>query len=742
MPRINIKDIEIFHRDDYPATSGRLTTPEETISIIIDPKFTDSENKAGDFFTFKPKRFEFSVRYDNTTFFRTKLEIHPVFSELSDYMIRVFDSGDNQIYEGIIEATVSYDEDTQLYGVTVYDPVVLFGDSDQRYSTYDLNNGYKNPMDLYVLLMTDVMNRYFTSSTYKPSYSTDWEIPVADLFTFQDMYDFEDIITNFYSDVVSTYKAAAVAAIGSITEFIDCSRIDVVRDTSIIDGLSKIPESAVFQFVGLVVYRHRHSNNPHHYSDYVISLCNGCRYDFTNGVQDLEDNVISAHTGTRHIPYTDTDFIATGSGHKGSYKYLGSNIRVAQAVTGDNTSGVLDKVDSRDFVSEFVTLDTLIDNLSVGYFAERMKTEIVSRWFPDWNSNYQTPLLTIPTQYGVAVSKNTYSGTTEYEKTYNYFEERKHLFNSNHALLSQGGTIIDVSADVPITGCDYGDFIVCEGGLGENSTGKPNLTNIYSSHANSSGERYFYGYVYWFTRDTWRYIGMSYPAIAIRTEVTDFDTGLIRLTKSGVDMYKIFKINYGLEYPLSWSSLGLANSDRLIKSGNISKGIGYLPSDIQVKDLGEDALDYIYNIPSGEAVFYKIIDLMKMLLATMNLYLYYDDGFKIVNSFLTTVPTAISVADSDVIGWKENQNKLQSLDISSVTKPLLNYTANALNPYYNSILELDTQRASCLVSRKINTYNLIINSVVTIKGANWRIDSIATYAAYYSIELTKYITEP
>jgi len=742
MPQIDIKDIEIFHRDNYPASTGRITSPVETISVIIDPKFTEIENKSEDFFKFKPRRFQFSVRVTDTTFFNTKLDIHPVFTELSNYMIRVFnnDTPNAQIYEGIIEATVKYDENKQLYTITAYDPLVLFGDSDQRYSTYDLNTGYRTPMDLYTLLMTDLINRYFTSSAHKPSFSTDWDMPEMDLFTFQDIYDFGDIITTFYSDVVSTYKASAVAAIGSVDEFIDCSRIDVVRDTSIVDGVSKIPESIVFQFVGLVIYRHRHSASPNHYSDYVISLCNGCRYDFTNGVQDLEDNTDTAHTGTRHIPYTDADFIASGSIHKGAYKYLGSNIRVAQAVTGNNTMGVLDKVDSRDFVSEFVTLDTLKDNLSIGYFAERMKTEIVSRWFPDWNSNYKVPIETIPTQYGVAISKNAYSGVNEYEKTYNYFEERKHLFNSNHALLTQGGSIIDVSLDVPVTNCDYGDFIVAEGGYGENSTGKPNFTNIYSSHANSDGERYFYGQHFWFYRDTWKYIGQS--STALRTEVTDYESGVVRLSKSGADLFKIFKINYGIKYPLSWSSLGLANKDCLIKSGNISKGIGFLPSDIQVKNLGDDAYDYVYNVPTGELVFYKIIDLMKMVLATMNLYMYYDTSFKIVNSFLTTVPTAVAIDNSDIIDWVENQTKLETLDIASVVQPLLNYTANGLNPYYNSILELDTQKASCKVSKLFKTYSLAINSVVTVNSANWRIDSIADYEAFYDIKLTKYITEP
>ena len=239
MPQLDISKIQVFHRDNYPASTG-LIAPEilikDTITIIIDPKFTNIENKSDDFFKLKPRRFEFAVKDSDTTFFDeagTNMDSHENFPNLTDYLLRAFDSSDNQVFEGVISIDSSYSSDTQTIEVKAYDPIVLFVDTISRLATSLLESTYKDPHALQVHLFDTLLSEYFTNSTNKPLYDTDWTLPEWGIGDFREVYDWDDTVYQFYLDIRDTHLDAAKSYFATFSETLasthDFSSIQVYR---------------------------------------------------------------------------------------------------------------------------------------------------------------------------------------------------------------------------------------------------------------------------------------------------------------------------------------------------------------------------------------------------------------------------------------------------------------------------------------------------------------------------------
>jgi hypothetical protein len=678
MPQLDISKIQVFHRDYYGATVSAANTIEN-ITVISEPVFTDLENKADNFFTVKPRRFSFKVRLDDTTFFTSStLNSHPNYPNLSDYMVKIFNIANTQIFEGIIDAEIEFEYDTNTISIMCYDPIVIIADSEDQYSPNDLAVAYKDPHDLLQILMTNIIAKYFINSATIPTYINTWNYPDWGLANYFDIIDWEDKIEVFYSNSITTYKAYADGVLaglgGSLTDVYDYSRLDFFRRNSPDQNLSM--RQIVAEFIGIRVYADETNKNS------VVAYYHfGVQYNFNDGSIQYLDN--SSDISYETILSTDniTHKICKFTGRDIPYYYNGSVLYQSNKM----------------FYSFKSAKEYTADN---SFLSKDYKTYILSREVPNWNAS--------PT--GDTEAMEYYGIDKIAFDIYRYALDKMIIHKGEDALQMEGGT----------------NLIDCENAL--------TTEDEYIYRENS-------GYLY-YGRD----IANALELPTITSDAVDPEEGYIRLwDNSGSDEnYNVMqlKINHDFDYTLNHNSFSLT-IDHFYKIGNISKFYKFLPTNIQMKyyDVLESN-DYIYKT-LADRQYYKIHDLLKMVLLTMNLYIYYTDEFVFEKTSFDSLPSFTSIPDSDIIGWNTSGNEVSKIDINNYVEPLSNYTANALEPYYNDIIADDRKKASCTISRVVNSYNtLALNSGVTILAENWRIEKIKSTLAYHEVVLTKYIVDP
>lgn len=704
MPQLDIKDIELFHRNDYPATKTRLSAGDviETISIIIDPKFTDKENKVDDFFTIKPRRFEFAVRKSDYTFFNvaeSPLLPHTNYPNLSDYMIRVFNSSDAIIFEGILSIENTYEYNSQTISLLAYDPLVLFADSELSYTTADLQTNYTAPKSLAALLFgttsTRVIGKYFTASSYFPDYDNTWTEHDFDLAAYQTLHDWDDTISNgsdgFYDLATGAWKNAADNYFGSpgmTTDIFDYSKLEVFRGRD-------FKTSCGFLFIGCIVY-HDSVNNK----NYAKVWWRGGYFNFNDGLpHDLPENITLANAKT----YNATNSPIDTYGHR-ICKYYSNRIyhKFYLLVYGnpfpyyDTDTNIFDPVAwAKDFTDNAPSL--------IDFITPDMKAMINLRDTFQWK-----PLSF--TDEDVEYLGNAGDTSEIVEDLYTnqvYYDAQMSKFKNAFLMLNEGGEA-QYSISDNVVDADY----------------------LYNMNNEAVLSLY------------------NYPASPVVTEVEPdneeglFDFWYFASYQGWYSTYK-FKIQY-LPYPETYTTFGLADVDKLHKIGNISRKLNQIPTDVSYAKYyaGGGSNNYDFKIPETGETFVGVASLIKMLLATMNLYLYYD------NCTITLIPTgtfassAIVIADSDVIDWEAGTGEKKSIDCTDKVSMLDNYTPQILNPYYNSLVAVDNITASCKVSRRFNEYSLDLNYIVTILGYNWRVEKINKTKAYYDLRLTKYTEVP
>lgn len=673
MPQLDIKNIEIFHRDNYPATTGRISEAVrlDLISVIIDPEFSEIENKAEDFFDLKPRRFVFSVRDTDSSFFDsigTYLIAHPSFPKLTDYMLRVFDNSDNQIFEGIISMNNSYADNEQIIEITAYDPIVLFSDSSLEFSTLLLETSYKDPHDFQVKVFDTLLTEYFSNSVNKPAYQTSWTAPDWNLESYQDVHDFGDLINDFYENIRVTYTGLATAQIGAYTDVYDYSQFSVRRTNA---WYYKV----CFEFIGCIVFHNKSTNK-----NYICLYHKGVIYDAINQeTTPLSDDSTSITALYGNSIDTYGHFVA---------KYFSRFVYLPIAVVINATATP----------SYWTSIST---NLFNPY-------DIINRMAGSWGGSLITAL---PIDSKAQIESNDYphwcpKNTANEDIKYDwdlpgYIQNiRSNLYDENMILTDEGGNAITIESD------KVNDAAYC---YQENDYGV--------------------------------YDGYNYTTVK---NSVNFSDGYIEFChpKRGIGQFN-FHVNYYIPYPLTASNMGVADT-KLHKQGNVSRIIGYLPQDITVRSHGTSD-DYIFDNSEEGGTYYNFADLLKFFLASMNLYCYYSGReFKLERSFLSSAGTPIVIDDEDIIDWKTQAQEPSKIDCSSVLKPSLNYVATMINPYYNTYAALDNKRATCKISKLIKSpsYGIVLNSTVTAKTQNWRVEKLKECEAFYDVVLTKYITDP
>ncbi len=704
MPQIDIKTLQIFHRDNYPTDVGMIVSPDspqDTITAIIDPQFTEIENKADDFFNLKPRRFTFTVRTADTSFFDAPgsfMTAHPNFPNLTNYLLRAFNGDDDQIFEGIISIDSSYSEDTQTVEVTVYDPIVLFSDSKLRYSTDTLESTSKDPFDLQINIFNALLLSYFTNSVNLPTYSTDWTIPDWGLGVYRDVYDWEDKIDQFYSDIVADEYTAATAIIGTITDVYDYSKIMVTqasRSPNLIDakGITDI------YFLGIILFVNSSNGKK------LLSLyCDGYGHRATTDTTyypTMVDGALSCNTNTiqRHygsfvdaMPINAAKYII-----KGCYFWFGL---VSDGVGGTTETAQYDYDIFNPF--DYTKYNEWTGTKGRVFLDPRYKSIIDNKYYPSWNII-----------------------TADIMKTYI-------TMISNNMLMLEDGSLIEGEYEYWTSGNTFKEdaFVYVEyNGLTYRikDDGWTGVTNTIGTFYDPQPTRI-------------NILDYPYNTDSYTTqEESNFESGIVL---SNDNTSYEYKINYESAYPLSSSDFGTAT---LHKNGNISKDIGFLPSSIVFKPEAETTTDYLFDTQSDDLTYYNVAELLQFFLASMNLYCYYTGKtFTFVRSFLSSVGTPIVIDTSDIIDWNTQTQEYAEIDTESVLKPTLNYVPNALDTYYNEYAAMDNKKATCKISRLFADpdYSIEINSVLSISSLNWRVERINTYIGYYDVVLTKYITDP
>jgi len=705
MPQLDIKDIEIFHRDNYPANTGRITVGLlDTISIIIDPEFTEIENKADDFFTFKPRRFKFSVRLADTTFFDaigTYIVGHPNFPKLTDYMIRIFNSSDMQIFEGIISMDSAFDYKTQTIDVMVYDPLILFGDCGVQVATSALENPAHKPPALFQAYIFDlIIDRYFLTSTYQPVYSTDWTIPDWGIGDYRNLFNWGTDIDTFYEYITATAKPAATAYFagktpaGTITDVYDYSKLEVKRGTDWRLSVGVI-------FIGCVVFVDTINN----YNYCVLWYSGGYYSKPTDKRYDLPENIEVLNP----VIYTNDNSWIETSGHSicqyMSYRPIyGHKIDYGQG-------------------SIVYHLDT-----AMGFF------NIIS-WLPytGVNGQYSQEVLTpvykafiksqeYPTWMPLNVDTDYYEDMRSYSDSWDWFLYMATLYRNQFALKDEAGNYIYT---------EYANDIM--------------IDHIYTeNNENVILKKY------------WTAESIAVPAVAT-SQISNYEDGIYDLMSSNgckndfskYVKYK-FHINYGTAYSTLMTEIILGiDANKLHKIGNISAKIGYIPANCSYAPL-TGATDYDFIVPDDSELYFKFADLLKFFLASMNLYCHYEGNTFVLQRSFTSGETPIIIANSDLIDWKTQSEEISNIDTSGVLNVTVNYIPEMLDEFYNTVAILDNSKATCLVSRLFNPSSyasLNINKLVTVFAgeadeATYRIDKFNPTEAYYNLSLTKYLTEP
>ena len=243
----------------------------------------------------------------------------------------------------------------------------------------------------------------------------------------------------------------------------------------------------------------------------------------------------------------------------------------------------------------------------------------------------------------------------------------------------------------------------------------------------------------------------------IKTDSIDFEDGIFDLAYItnpmdeeeniwNISHANTFHINY-TTYPLTDNSFPLGTSPQTYatfeRKGNVGRLINKIPTDVTVSGLTSQT-DYLFDTTSDDLTYYTVSELLQFFLASMNLYCYYTGKtFTFVRSFLASTGTPITIDTDDIIEWQTQTEEYVSIDTESVLQTTLNYVPNAIDPYYNAYAALDNKRATCKISRLFASpdYGITINSVLSISSANWRVEKLNVYEAYYDVTLTKYITD-
>lgn len=683
MPQTNLSYIQIFHRDNYPyyTNKGVIASPAEEITVLIDPSFTEIENKDDDFFSLKPRRLNLGVVKSTSTFFNVStspLTPHENYPTLSDYLARGFDSSDNMVFEGIIGVEGSENYDMDVVDLIIYDPICILSDNNRTYLASTLQAYYTAPQDLIEKLFNDVMGDYFTNNAtgYMPEvaeYTTDWNIPDWNLGSYQLLKNWDTSIADFYDLAEGDWLTAATSVIGTPTAIYDYSKIEVHRGRD-------FKYAAVFNFIGCIVYY-----NASNGRNYAVIWHNGAYYNPNSGVYELSDNIELADAIVRYYGSgADIDTF----GHE-LCQYFTSRI------VYNNCPAVPIFVEG--FYPTFFNVidyfkyykDTYIGSPKSFFatlFSAYYKAQVNARIYPQWRSlsggnNYRE-----------------YLGIDSYR---DYHENKGNYYYSEYGLLDEGGDPIKTQS---LTGADE-DY-------------------IYKENNNSV----FYGYP----------IDETTPRV-ISQEV-DFSEGIFDLgiTSTNENRPYKFKINYGDAYPFTDNISGIP----LYKIGNISRLIGYLPINVTYAPYASSS-DYIWN-DTGSNKF-SLSDLIKFFLASMNLYMIYSNGKYNFYTTYYTNGTAITISDVDVVGFETNTTVNSAPDLSNVLSLTLNYIPEALEPFYIEAAKADNKSAKCKISRcpsATSVYTLAQNSKVIVRGQEWKIEKINPFLAFYEVTLNKYLEEP
>jgi hypothetical protein len=409
MPQNNVSYIEIFHRDDYPEFTGSVPSPDETIYILLEPKFTAIENKSSEFFKFKPRRFQFGVRLSDTSIFDSQLSAHPNYPNLSDYMIRAFDSSDNQVFEGIVAIENKQSYNKQSVDITVYDPLVLFVDSDLQYRARDLQNGHTDPHDFQLLIFNQILSSYFTAlGQYLPNYDTGWSVPDWGLGDFQDVSSaWNSVISTFYNNVLGTYKLAAKNVLTDIAHVYDYSKISINRGSNHFINF-------VFNFIGCIVYVNSAGES------YVVVTSNGSYFNYDKQeVAELSSNFDTDLEYTSVVGDPLYNSVLANSGFQ-ICKYFGRTI--VKVVVDTNVYNPV-------FISGF--FNVLTENIVKSYLPTENKGQFIARDYPQWRpisggDSYAEKILIDPKDYFIA--KESY-------------------YNERFAMTDEGGELMEIESD-------------------------------------------------------------------------------------------------------------------------------------------------------------------------------------------------------------------------------------------------------------------------------------------------------
>ena len=715
MAQIDIAEIQIFHRDDYPnnATSKIVAGDVvDTISVIVNPSFTQLENKTDVFFSFRPRRFSFSVRSGDTSFITTtRFAANVNFPELSNYMVRVFDTSDGLIFEGIIDVKVEHNENNDLFTVLCYDPLTLLFDNRFGFTPTEMSriSNMEDPIELFGLLITTLYTLYFSSSVYRPYYDASFTIPDLGLANYQDIVDFSTYVSEFYvysritGKNVALGKMQGVDPSSTITDVYDFSRLDIYRPPNSQQNL--VMRRVCVDLVLLIVYY----DSVNDIWCALVGEPRMAQYDLTNGAEsivfdypDPSDGVTNAYQkspATTHADFHLAKFVGKGLPYKKPYDSSANwiyNYFIAQTEYRE----IYHTVFSRSSYYA-VFFPGYFDFKGNEMFPAALKTYLLTRKYPNWNSG--TTIMEYASDY------NINSVGLDYMR---YYRDMSKLHLQNNVLLLQGSNVATMTDDDPIE-------------MESDDTDYP------SEREYVYGE--FYGYMYY-----GNFVNPSEPqAAVVQTDVISNETGYYRMwdNTGNLENYKIMqlKVNYTQIFDLDFNSFGVAEG-KFHKIGSISKFYKYFPTSVQIKNIdSSDAVNYIFNTDLEQNI--EIQSWMQMVLATMGIYLYYDGGFK-VQGILTSGST-VTISESDVIEWTQKGEDTSAVDIRSVVQPVVNYTFNAMNSYYNTVMSNDNNRANCKISRLFTNYSLSLNDKVSIDSDIWRIEAINSYVAYHEVVLTK-----
>jgi hypothetical protein len=792
MPQLDISKIQVFHRDYYDATAGLISEilVEETITNIIDPDFTGIENKANDFFRLKPRRFNFSVRVSDTTFFDevgTNTEAHENFPNLTNYLLRAFDNLDNQIFEGIISIDISYSEKEQTISILAYDPIVLFVDTISRIATSLLESTYKDPHALQVHLFNSLLSEYFTNSVNKPTYDTDWTIPEWGIGDFRNVYDWKDTVYQFYLDIRDTYVNSAKSYFATKGETLesthDFSSIQVYRWKNSTDTFldyptigssgsyfNTIPASEGVLPTNIIPMAHRREIAV----EFVGVICfisntgrkHICIYH-KGYIHNWRNVLYSEDSESREMPHNSTSIeeLNSDDGNDINYdilplffcKYFASNIRI-----GDMKFAVDWVGKDLSPYSETVTIMFNADWHNPFQYPEIINIgdrAVTDNDIPidpsrliDWVFENYRSLTYSESNSDITFDASSIGWLPAIRNASLYLEPRRTLnwmtYNSTKinylspSLLSPENVLnIDNSlisdSSIKTKGgngvCLKGDYVFLE-------TLKFTSFNYNSAYGNKRSLTSLN------TQGQINIAGGNYPS-----GFSNFNTGFNYYVTSGAEYepafafynFFLYKINYNRDYPLTQVNM---DNKPLYKKGNISQIIDKLPSNAVSQDAFASLTpDYDYDTTGSDAKYFKLSELLRFFIASMNLYCYYNQGvYKFTRSFLSSAGIPIVIDIKDIIDWETQTEEYSGVDTESALKPTLNYVPNALDPYYNQYAAMDNKRATCKISRLFCNpdYGIVINSVLSIKSANWRVEKLLKVQAYYDVNLTKFITDP